>query len=69
MSKPTKMNTLVSLKDEVKKKLSEDNIMLKLKPGDRIAETEVKKNLVSVRCLYRKHLGPGGRRAHSFNQV
>ncbi|KPL59248.1 GntR family transcriptional regulator [Rossellomorea vietnamensis] len=45
MSKPTKVNTLVSLKDEVKEKLTEDIIMLKLKPGDRIVETEVAKKL------------------------
>ncbi|QHE63316.1 GntR family transcriptional regulator [Rossellomorea vietnamensis] len=45
MSKPTKVNTLASLKDEVKKKLTKDIITLKLKPGDRIVETEVAKKL------------------------
>jgi DNA-binding GntR family transcriptional regulator len=45
MSNPKKVNTLVSLKDEVKEKLKEDIIMLKLKPGDRIVETEVAKKL------------------------
>ncbi|NQD65842.1 GntR family transcriptional regulator [Bacillus haikouensis] len=45
MANPKKVNTLVSLKDEVKEKLKEDIIMLKLKPGDRIVETEVAKKL------------------------
>jgi DNA-binding GntR family transcriptional regulator len=45
MSNPKKVNALVSLKDEVKEKLKEDIIMLKLKPGDRIVETEVAKKL------------------------
>jgi DNA-binding GntR family transcriptional regulator len=45
MANPKKENTLVSLKDEVKEKLKEDIIMLKLKPGDRIVETEVAKKL------------------------
>jgi DNA-binding GntR family transcriptional regulator len=45
MANPKKVNTLVSLKDEVKEKLREDIIMLKLEPGDRIVETEVAKRL------------------------
>lgn len=40
MSKTKKVNTLISLKDEVKEELREDIIMSKLKPGDRIVLIE-----------------------------
>jgi DNA-binding GntR family transcriptional regulator len=44
MEKANNARSLVSLKDEVKQSLRVDIIMNKLKPGDRIVETEVAKN-------------------------
>jgi DNA-binding GntR family transcriptional regulator len=45
MENVKKGSSLVSLKDEVKQKLRDDIIKNKLKPGDRIVETEVARGL------------------------
>jgi hypothetical protein len=52
MSNPKKVNTLVSLKDEVKEKLREDIIMLKLEPGIHRMRNDADAGMADVRSIY-----------------